>query len=168
MDGGSICQTFIGHARVDCGPIGVVLKFRKSSPLEPEINLIPFIDVLLVIVIFLLVTTTWSHFSQLNLTMPTASAESGPNPPTWEISVSAQGDYALNGVRLQGRSVSDIRAAMQALPPAQSHLLIRADALASHQAVVNVMEAAKQSGLSKIAFAAQAPLASPELRGKGP
>jgi biopolymer transport protein ExbD len=116
------------------------LKFKTNAPAEPDINLIPFIDVLLVILIFLMLTTTWSKFNELNLSLPTANAEqSPPESQAWVVEINAQGMYAVNG----------------SMNKTQATLLIKADASATHQSVVNVLEAARTQGISKIAFATQ-------------
>lgn len=132
------------------------MKFKTNSPAEPDINLIPFIDVLLVVLIFLMLTTTWSKFNEMNLSLPTANANSSASStPAWVVAVSAQGNYTVNGVRVEGRSAQDIGAALQKLTQADAALVIKADASASHQAVVNVLEAARSLGIAKIAFATQ-------------
>ncbi|MGB4928223.1 MAG: biopolymer transporter ExbD, partial [Giesbergeria sp.] len=82
------------------------MNFRSRDREEPEINLIPFIDVLLVILIFLMLTTTYSKFTQLQLTLPVADAEQMRDRPKEVIvSVSADGRYAVNKDALDGRSV---------------------------------------------------------------
>ncbi|MCX7262503.1 MAG: biopolymer transporter ExbD [Burkholderiales bacterium] len=137
------------------------MKFRKNTSIEPDINLIPFIDVLLVVLIFLMLTTTWSKFNEMNVSLPSASAQATTEPSTaWVVSVSSQGNYAVNGVKLEGRSLQDLSNALSDLRKLEASLLIKADASASHQSVVNVLEAARLNGVSKIAFATQNPLPS--------
>lgn len=92
----------------------------------------------------------------MNLSLPTANANSSASStPAWVVAVSAQGNYTVNGVRVEGRSAQDIGAALQKLTQADAALVIKADASASHQAVVNVLEAARSLGIAKIAFATQ-------------
>jgi biopolymer transport protein ExbD len=132
------------------------LKFKTNSPTEPDINLIPFIDVLLVVLIFLMLTTTWSKFNEINLSLPTAnSATTSSTPQTVVVSVNAQGLYSVNGIKVDGQTAQDIGAALEKIGLNNAALLIKADASTSHQAVVNVLEAARMLGLSKIAFATQ-------------
>jgi biopolymer transport protein ExbD len=132
------------------------LKFKNNAPAEPDINLIPFIDVLLVIVIFLMLTTTWSKFNEMSLSLPTANAaQASGTPQTWVVSVNAQGLYAINGSKIDGRSAQEIALALSNMNKSEATLLIKADASASHQAVVNVLEAARLQGISKVAFATQ-------------
>lgn len=132
------------------------MKFKTNAPAEPDINLIPFIDVLLVIVIFLMLTTTWSKFNEMSLSLPTANAaQASGTPQTWVVSVNAQGLYAINGSKIDGRSAQEIALALSNMNKSEATLLIKADASASHQAVVNVLEAARLQGISKVAFATQ-------------
>lgn len=130
---------------------------------EPEINLIAFIDVLLVILIFLMLSTTYNKFTEMNLRLPTADAETPRDRPR-EILITIQSDggYSLNRTALPGRNVQDLIAALrQTLGNAgngkDAVLIISADANARHQSVVSAMEAARYVGLSQITFAAQSP-----------
>ena len=137
------------------------MKFRKSSNIEPDINLIPFIDVLLVVLIFLMLTTSWSKFNEMNVSLPSANAKSPTDPAvSWVVAVSSQGIYAVNGVRLEGRSLQDLSNALSDIRKMDASLLIKADAAASHQSVLNVLEAARMNGVSQIAFATQNPTPS--------
>jgi len=138
------------------------LKFKKNTAIEPDINLIPFIDVLLVVLIFLMVSTTWTKFNEMNVSLPSASAQvPQDSAATWVVSVSSQGLYAVNGSKLEGRTLQDLNNELSGMRKSEASLLIKADASASHQSVVNVLEAARLNGVSKIAFATQnTPLAS--------
>jgi biopolymer transport protein ExbD len=132
------------------------LKFKKSTAIEPDINLIPFIDVLLVVLIFLMLTTTWSRFNQMNVSLPSAAAQgSTEDTPSWVVVVSSQGTYDVNGAKIEGRTLQDLSAALAGLRKTDAALIIKADASASHQSVVNVLEAARMNGVVKIAFATQ-------------
>jgi biopolymer transport protein ExbD len=134
------------------------MNFRPRTKEEPEINLIPFIDVLLVILIFLMLTTTYSKFTELQLTLPVADAEQQRDHPKEVIvSVAADGRYAVNKTGLEGKSVDTLAAALQSAAKAGpgSIVIISADATAPHQAVVTVMEAARRVGLTQITFATQ-------------
>ncbi|GAD21961.1 biopolymer transporter ExbD [Acidovorax sp. MR-S7] len=136
------------------------MNFRPRAKDEPEINLIPFIDVLLVILIFLMLTTTYSKFTELQLTLPVANAEQlRDRPKEIIVSVAANGRYAVNKDTLEGRNVELVARALAASAPAggESVVIISADASAPHQAVVTVMEAARRVGLSQITFATQTP-----------
>ena len=134
------------------------MKFRQRSRDEPEINLIPFIDVLLVVLIFLMLSTTYSKFTQLQVQLPVANTEAARNHPREVIvAVSSDGRYAVNKAVLTGRALETLAAALQAARTSgpDTVLIISADAAASHQSVVLVMEAARRAGLSHITFATQ-------------
>ena len=132
------------------------MKFKKSTAIEPDINLIPFIDVLLVVLIFLMLTTTWSRFNEMNVSLPSANAQDSTNDtPSWVVVVNSQGTYAVNGVKIDGRTLQDLSTALAGLRKTDAALIIKADASASHQSVVNVLEAARMNGVVKIAFATQ-------------
>jgi len=134
------------------------MKFRPRPPEEPEVNLIPFIDVLLVILIFLMLTTTYSKFTELQLTLPVADADQQrDHPKEVVVAVAADGRYAVNRTGLEGKSVDVLAAALQSAAKAGpgSIVIISADATAPHQSVVTVMEAARRVGLTQITFATQ-------------
>jgi biopolymer transport protein ExbD len=134
------------------------MNFRPRAQEAPEINLIPFIDVLLVILIFLMLTTTYSKFTELQLTLPVADAEQQRDHPKEVIvAVAADGRYAVNKTGLEGKSVDVLAAALSDASKAGpgSIVIISADATAPHQAVVTVMEAARRVGLTQITFATQ-------------
>lgn len=133
------------------------MKFQARVPEEPEINLIPFIDVLLVILIFLMLTTTYSKFTELQLTLPEAHADAAQDrPKEMVIAVAADGRYAVNKQTLAGQDTAAIAQALrEAQADADSVLIISADAAATHQSVITALEAARQLGLTRITFAAQ-------------
>lgn len=136
----------------------MALNFRPRRSEEPEINLIPFIDVLLVILIFLMLSTTYNKFTELQLTLPTADVQTmRDRPKELVISIAADGRYAIDKTALEDRSVNAIASALSASAPAgaDSIVIISADAAAPHQAVVSAMEAARRAGLSQITFATQ-------------
>ena len=137
----------------------MAINFRKRRTEEPEINLIPFIDVLLVILIFLMLTTTYSKFTEMELTLPSADTEQlRDRPKEVIVSIAADGRYAVGNDALQDRSVEGIASALTRHAPAgkDSIVIISADANAPHQSVVSAMEAARRAGLSQITFATQA------------
>ena len=125
---------------------------------ELEINLIPMIDVLLVILIFLMITTTYSKFSGLEINLPTADAPQNKEQPNEiNVAVTAAGEITVNKAATGGRDVESIAAAMRRLagPGKEPLVVISADAKAAHQSVIDVMQAAQQAGLSHISFATQ-------------
>jgi biopolymer transport protein ExbD len=139
------------------------MDFRKGRAREnPEINLIAFIDVLLVILIFLMVTTTYSKFTALQITLPSADAEKAMEQPLEiNVAVDARGQYAVDNAQVAARDASALaqELANAAAARGQSRkdpvVIINADAAAAHQAVINVLEAARLAGFEKVTFAAQ-------------
>ena len=126
---------------------------------EPEINLIPMIDVLLVILIFLMITTTYSKFAGLEINLPTADAQSNAEQPSEiNVVVTAAGEILVNKSPLGGRDVDTIVAALKRVAgsgPKEPVVIINADAKATHQSVIDVMQAAQSAGLTHISFATQ-------------
>ena len=132
------------------------MKFSPRPPEEPEINLIPFIDVLLVILIFLMLTTTYSKFTELQVTLPVASADaSRDRPKEIVVAVAADGRYAVNKEPLTSNSVEAVANALRAVASKDSVLIISADAAAPVQAAITAMDAARRVGLTQITFAAK-------------
>jgi biopolymer transport protein ExbD len=134
------------------------MQLRSASRDEPEINLIPFIDVLLVILIFLMLSTTYSKFTEMQLSLPVADADAQRDYPKEVIvAVSSDGTYAVNRSVIEGRSVEAVTAALLqgAKAGKDTVVIISADASARHQSVVTVMEAARRAGLTQITFATQ-------------
>ena len=136
------------------------MNFQRGREREPlEINLVPLIDVMMVILIFLMITTTYSKYTELQINLPTASAEKQPERPN-EIAVlvNAQGQYVINRNPVPFKSVEQLadelrRAGGTLKDPV---IVISADAAATHQSVVRIMEAARLAGLTQITFTAQA------------
>lgn len=130
--------------------------FKRKSRLEdPEINFIPLIDVLLVIIIFLIVSTTFSKFSELKINLPTADA----NPVEEKllpinVTVTKDGQYAINEEILSQNSIDSIEKRLIQIAGNTKDLpvIINADAETPHQSVVNIMEASRRAGLTKITF----------------
>lgn len=136
------------------------MNFRKHRDEEPEINLIPFIDILLVVLIFLMVSTTYSKFTELNITLPAANADRPrDNPREIIVAVAADGRFAVNRKALDARSVDAVTAELAAAAEGNKDtvVIISADASSPHQSVVTVMDAARRAGLPRLTFATQAP-----------
>ncbi len=130
---------------------------------DPEINFIPLIDVLLVILIFLMVTTTYQRIAELQITLPEASADPVKDrAKEINVGIDAQGRYVIDRAVFSFSTVGALadllkRSAGDAKDPV---VIINADAQTTHQAVVHVMEAARQAGLLHITFATQTPAGS--------
>ena len=134
---------------------------NSAAPVEPEINLIPFIDVLLVVLIFLMISTTFTRYQELAITLPTANgSESLAELKQIHIAVSRDGRFAINGkvtdssqlvsalTQLNGQSAQkEVGNSLQ--------VNIDADARAPHQAVMSALEAARDANLSNIIFSSQ-------------
>lgn len=125
---------------------------------EPEINLVPMIDVMLVILIFLMITTTYSKYTEMQINLPTADAEKQlERPGEVSVVVNAQGQYVVNRTPVTFTSVEqfagELRKAGAGLR--EPVVIISADASATHQSVVRVMEASRVAGLSQITFTTQ-------------
>ena len=133
---------------------------RGRTREEPEINLIPLIDVLLVIIIFLMLTTTYAKFSGLEINLPTADAsKQAEQPNEVSVAITASGQVLVNKVPLV---VADVKAISDALRRAAGDrpdpvIVINADAKATHQSVVDIMQAAQSAGYPHISFATQTP-----------
>ena len=134
------------------------MNFRPRKQEEPEINLIPFIDVLLVVLIFLMLSTTYSKFTEMQLKLPVADTEAQRDyAKELIVAVSADGAYSVNRTPVAGRSLESVATAIAegAKAGKDTVVIISADASAKHQAGVTVMEAARRAGLNQITFATQ-------------
>jgi biopolymer transport protein ExbD len=136
------------------------VNFQRGKEKEPlEINLVPLIDVMLVILIFLMITTTYSKYTELQINLPTADAEKQlERPAEVAVLVSAQGQYIVDRTPVPFTSVEQLsselgRAAASRKDPV---VVISADAQASHESVVRVMWAAQMAGLAQITFTTRA------------
>ena len=137
------------------------MNFRRGrAHEEPEINLIPFIDVLLVIIIFLMLTTTYAKFSGLEINLPTADAsKQAEQPNEVSVAVTATGQVLVNKAPLAASDVKSISEALRRAAGSNSDpiIVINADAKATHQSVVDIMQAAQTAGYPHISFATQSP-----------
>ena len=134
------------------------MNFRARITEEPEINLIPFIDVLLVVLIFLMMSTTYSKFTEMQLKLPVADTDAQRDyAKELIVAVGADGAYSVNRVPVSGRTLENVSLAITEAAKAgkDTVVIISADASAKHQSVVTVMEAARRSGLHQITFATQ-------------
>jgi biopolymer transport protein ExbD len=136
----------------------MAMNFRPRRMEEPEINLVPFIDVLLVVLIFLMLSTTFSRFTELKINLPAANAQLPvTRPHEIIVVVAADGRYAINRKPIDGRSVEMLTAELNAAANGdkQAVVVISADAASAHQSVVNVMDAARRVGLQQLTFSTQ-------------
>jgi biopolymer transport protein ExbD len=136
------------------------MNFRRGRQREElEINLVPMIDVMLVILIFLMITTTYSKYTELQINLPTADAEKQQErPDELTVLVSAQGQYTVDKAPVLFANVEQFAEALRNAATGRKEpiVVISADANATHQSVVRVMEASRVAGLSQITFTTQA------------
>ncbi|MDR0674241.1 MAG: biopolymer transporter ExbD [Zoogloeaceae bacterium] len=133
---------------------------RQRNREDPEINLIPLIDVLLVVIIFLMLTTTYSRFAGLEITLPSAEADPAQNLSNEiEVAITADGQVRVNKQLLRANDVRFISEALKLAAASQADpiIVISADAKASHQSVIDVMQAAQAAGYPRISFTIQTP-----------
>ena len=135
------------------------MNFRRGRGREEiDINLIPLIDILIVVLIFLFLTTTYSKYAELQINLPEAAAEkSADKPSILNVAVDASGKYAINGVATVFGSTSNFAQALKAAAKESKDpvIAISADAAATHQSVINVMESARLAGYNHISFTTQ-------------
>lgn len=135
------------------------MNFRRGSQEdELEINFIPLIDVLLVIIIFLVVSTTFSKFSELKINLPTAEAiPQDKDLDKVDIVITSENQYFINDVQITDNTIAGLLEELKNLKSKFDNdlptVIINADAMSNHQSVINVMEAARLSGLNKVTFA---------------
>jgi biopolymer transport protein ExbD len=135
------------------------MRLRPSEDEEPEINLIPLIDVLVLTLIFLLVTTSFSKEAQLKIRLPEAAAEVKEQRPSLRISIDAKGQYFINDQQLLNATPEVLRNAMARAAGRKKDplIVIHADAKTPHEAVVRVMDSARRLGYTHLTFATQQP-----------
>ena len=135
------------------------MNFKRSSfREEPDINLVPFIDVLIVIVIFLAVTTTYSKYAELKINLPVADANNVDQPvDKLEIAISKEGQYLVNGREVPMENPASFADTLRQIAGDQSDpvIIISADSQTTHQSVIYTMEAARLAGYGKITFTTQ-------------
>lgn len=135
------------------------MNFQRGKEKEPlEINLVPMIDVMLVILIFLMITTTYSKYAELQINLPTADAEKQlERSNEIAVLVNAQGHYVVNRNPVAWRSVEQLSEELRRAGGGLKEpvVVISADAAANYQSVIRVMEAARLAGLSQITFTTQ-------------
>jgi len=136
------------------------VNFQRGRDKEPlEINLVPMIDVMLVILIFLMITTTYSKYTELQINLPTAEADKQlERANEVQVMVDAQGQYVVNGAPVVYVSLEQFAAELKRASgtAAEPVVVVSADAAVNYQAVMRVMEAARSAGLGHITFSAQA------------
>jgi biopolymer transport protein ExbD len=134
------------------------MRFTRRLKEDPEINLIPMIDVLLVIIIFLMLTTTYSKFAELQINLPSADAEKQlERSNEINITISSGGQYTLQRKPVQFQDVASLAEELRRAGAGMKSpiVVINADNNATHQSVIRVMDAARQAGFGQVAFAVE-------------
>jgi len=139
------------------------MNFRSTPDDELELNLIPLIDVLLVTIIFLVVTTSFAREAQLRIRLPEASAEARTNQPALRIAIDARGQYFINDQQLLNTNPDVLREAIARAVGREKDplVIIQADAKTPHEAVIRAMDAARRLGITQLTFATQQPASPP-------
>lgn len=135
------------------------MKFRPSRSDEPELNLVPLIDVLLMTLIFLVVTTSFSKESQLRIRLPEATTESKITEDALRVVIDAKGQYYINDKQLLKATPESLRNAIARAAGDNKDpvIIVHADGKTPHQAVINVMDTARRLGYTHLTFATQRP-----------
>ncbi len=133
------------------------MRFRQTEDEEPEINLIPLIDVLVLTLIFLLVTTSFSKEAQLRVKLPEAASAEAPREAHLRVAIDARGQYYVNDTQLSNATPEQLHAAMARAAAGRKDpvVVVHADAKTPHEAVVRVMDTARRLGFSHLTFATQ-------------
>lgn len=139
------------------------MRFRRdrSTADEPEINFIPLIDLLLVILIFLMVSASFSRLAELQVNLPGVGLDAASEPAApITLAVTRDGRYLIDLERPRTVATAALREELVRLSAARPDavLVIHADAAATHQSVMNALDAARVAGLARVSFAAQGPV----------
>ncbi|HFD33386.1 MAG TPA: biopolymer transporter ExbD [Gammaproteobacteria bacterium] len=133
------------------------MNFRHRKDEEPEVNITPLIDIVFLLLIFFMISTTFKQEFEVGIELPQAESESRLVEKILEISIDKQGTYYLNGQKLVNTQFQTIKQALQKVAKGNYKLpvVISADGQTPHQAVIRAMDAAKQLGFSRLTFATQ-------------
>lgn len=138
------------------------MNFRPTPDEEPEINLIPLIDVLLMTLIFLIVTTSFSQEAQLQVKLPEAAADADPAPTALRVTIDSRGQYYVNNQQLLNATPDVLRNMLlrESRGDKDRLIVVQADAKTPHEAVVRLMDVARRLGMTHLTFATQQPAES--------
>jgi len=133
------------------------MNFRHRKDDVPEVNITPLIDIVFLLLIFFMISTTFKQEFEVSIELPKAASESKAIEKILEISIDKHGSYYLNGKKLVNTQSSSIKLALTKVANGDFTLpiVIRADGETPHQAVIRAMDVAKQLGFSKLTFATQ-------------
>lgn len=133
------------------------MNFRTRKEEVDEVNITPLIDIVFLLLIFFMISTTFKQEFEVGIELPKAGSENKLVEKILEISIDKQGNYFLNGQKLINTQSSTIKQALQKLAKGNYKLpvVISADGQTPHQAVIRAMDATKQLGFSRLTFATQ-------------
>lgn len=139
------------------------MKFRSRRRAGIEANLTPLIDVVFLLLIFFMVSTTFTHENQLRIELPEAEGEASESLTRLDLYIMRDGSYSLNGQGLVDRDIATLMAALEqgARGDLEQPLVISADAATTHESVVRAMDAAGRVGLTRVRLASQQPVEAP-------
>lgn len=140
------------------------MRFRKPTVEPLEINLTPMIDCLLFLIVFLLLATSFNHFSRLNIILPEAEGVAlTEEKNSIEVAVQEDGGYLVNGITLASSNEAELTSMLQQEAGSNRDMLfvIAADANATHQSVVRVMDIAGKLGFLNLNISTVVPLGQP-------
>ena len=143
------------------------MRFRKPTVEPLEINLTPMIDCLLFLIVFLLLATSFNHFSRLNIILPEAEGVAlTEEKNSIEVAVQEDGSYLVNGITLASSNEAELTSMLQQEAGSNRDMLfvIAADADATHQSVVRVMDIAGKLGFLNLNISTVVPLGQPLLQ----
>lgn len=132
------------------------MKLRKRPREDDQINVVPFIDILLVLLIFFMVSSRFTHNAELRLNLPTAEVTAGQQrqPETVELAVHENGTYSVNGRSVLDNKPETLHKALREVAGDRTDIpmILSADAKATHQAVITAMDVAGQLGFAKLSI----------------
>ena len=140
------------------------MRFRKPTVEPLEINLTPMIDCLLFLIVFLLLATSFNHFSRLNIILPEAEGVAlTEEKNSIEVAVQEDGSYLVNGISLASSDEAELTNMLQQEAGSNRDMLfvIAADANAPHQSVVRIMDIAGKLGFLNLNISTVVPLGQP-------
>ncbi len=134
------------------------MKFRQREPDNPDINVTPLIDIVFLLLIFFMVSTTFKQEFEVGIDLPQASSQQRLEQKNLEITIDAQGRMAVNQEMLANNRLDTLKQALREIAGEQrrQHVVISADAKAPYQFVIRAMDAARQLGFSRLSFATRA------------
>ncbi len=132
------------------------MNFRPQKSEEVDVNLTPLIDVVFLLLIFFMVSTTFQDQSEINIRLPTSSEDPKEiQVDSIDITINAQGQFFINNRPLVNAQLVTLKRAIQEVAGSNKDplVIVKADAMTPHQAVIMAMDASRQLGFGRLAFA---------------